>query len=69
VADELLIHFEQVIQALTLVPSRDGRFEVTVDGELIFSKAALHRHAYKGEVVELVRPLAAAAEQAVRQGL
>jgi selT/selW/selH-like putative selenoprotein len=69
VADELLIHFEQVIQALTLGPSRDGRFEVTVDGELIFSKAALHRHAYKGEVVELVRPLAAAAEQAVRQGL
>jgi len=39
-----------------------------VDGALIFSKAALHRHANKGEVVELVRPLAAAAEQAVRGG-
>ena len=67
-ADELLIHFEQVIQTLTLIPSRDGRFEVTVDGTVVFSKAALHRHATKGEVVELVRPLAEAAERATRAG-
>lgn len=67
-ADELLMHFEQVIAALTLIPSRDGRFEVTVDGQVIFSKAALHRHANKGEVVELARPLAEAAEHAVRGG-
>jgi selenoprotein W-related protein len=68
VADELLMHFEQVIAALTLIPSRDGRFEVSVDGTVVFSKAALHRHANKGEVVELVRPLATAAEQAARAG-
>jgi selT/selW/selH-like putative selenoprotein len=37
------------------VPSSKGRFEVTLDGELIFSKAALGRHAEPGEIVALVR--------------
>jgi predicted Rdx family selenoprotein len=68
VADELLMNFEPVIARLTLIPSRDGRFEVTVDGTPVFSKAALHRHARPGEVVEGVRPLAAQAEQAARTG-
>jgi hypothetical protein len=30
-------------------------FDVTVDGDLIFSKKALGRHAAPGEVVELIR--------------
>jgi hypothetical protein len=30
-------------------------FEVTVDGQLVFSKKALNRHAEPGEVLELVR--------------
>ena len=34
-----------------------------MDGALVFSKAALGRHARPDEVVELVRPLAEAAEQ------
>jgi selT/selW/selH-like putative selenoprotein len=38
-----------------LLPSSKGRFEVTLDEELIFSKASLGRHAKPGEVVELVR--------------
>jgi len=38
-----------------LVPSSKGRFEVTLDGELIFSKAALGRHAQPGEVTDIVR--------------
>jgi len=37
------------------VPSSGGVFEVTLDDELIFSKAALKRHAQPGEVVGLVR--------------
>jgi predicted Rdx family selenoprotein len=37
------------------VPSSKGRFEVTLDGELIFSKAALGRHAKAGEIAALVR--------------
>jgi selenoprotein W-related protein len=36
-----------------LVPSSGGRFEVTLDDELIFSKAELHRHAEPGEVEKL----------------
>lgn len=38
-----------------MVPSARGRFEVTLDHELVFSKAALGRHAKPGEVVALVR--------------
>ena len=32
------------------MPSSGGRFEVTLDGDLIFSKAALKRHAEPGEI-------------------
>lgn len=66
--DELLLHWEPVIESLTLVPATDGRFEVIVDGQLIFSKAKLGRHAKEGEVLAGVRPLAAAAEAAARTG-
>jgi selT/selW/selH-like putative selenoprotein len=38
-----------------LIPSSGGVFEVKADGELIFSKKALRRHAEPGEVVGLIR--------------
>jgi selT/selW/selH-like putative selenoprotein len=38
-----------------LIPSSGGVFEVKVDGELVFSKKALRRHAEPGEVVGLIR--------------
>jgi selT/selW/selH-like putative selenoprotein len=38
-----------------LIPSSGGVFEVKVDGELLFSKRALRRHAEQGEVVRLIR--------------
>jgi selT/selW/selH-like putative selenoprotein len=38
-----------------LIPSSGGVFEVKLDGELIFSKKALRRHAEPGEVVRLVQ--------------
>ena len=44
-----------IIETIELVPSSKGRFEVTLDGDLIFSKAALGRHAKPGEVAGLVR--------------
>ena len=37
------------------MPSSKGRFEVTVDGELIFSKASLGRHAEPGEIAAIAR--------------
>jgi len=62
------MHFEPVIETVTLIPSQDGRFEVTVGDQVVFSKAALNRHAQEGEIVALVRPLAEAAETEVRTG-
>jgi selenoprotein W-related protein len=55
--DELLKHYEHVIETITLVPSDGGKFEVTVNGGLLFSKSQLHRHAEPGEVLGLVRKL------------
>jgi selenoprotein W-related protein len=43
------------IDSLILVPSDSGRFEVTVNGRLLFSKLATGRHVYPGEAVDLVR--------------
>ena len=39
---------------MDLVPSKGGAFEVTLNGELLFSKKALKRHANPGEVAGLV---------------
>ncbi len=52
---DLLRAFEPEIQSLELIPSDGGRFEVTVNGTLIFSKKQLGRHAQPGEVVSLVQ--------------
>jgi len=53
--DELLQGWAPIIETIELLPSSKGRFEVTVDGELVFSKATLGRHAEPGEVAGLVR--------------
>lgn len=52
---ELLKEFEPDIESFTLIPSDGGRFEVTVNGELIYSKLATHRHIEPGEVHGLIR--------------
>jgi selenoprotein W-related protein len=56
-ANDLLREFEPQIEALTLLPSDGGRFEVRVNEALVFSKKELGRHAEAGEVVGLVRKL------------
>ncbi|MCK6567833.1 MAG: hypothetical protein DCC59_04035 [Chloroflexi bacterium] len=53
-ADELLKNYEHVIETLTLVPSDEGRFEVSVNGGLIFSKLQSKRHAEAGEILNLI---------------
>ena len=55
--DELLKNYEHVIEAVTLVPSDGGRFEVTVNGQLLYSKLETHRHAEPGEVLGLVKKI------------
>ena len=52
---EILKDFESEIGAITLVPSDGGRFEVTVDANLLYSKLKTNRHAEPGEVAGLVR--------------
>ncbi|MDW7982702.1 MAG: Rdx family protein [Thermomicrobium sp.] len=50
----LLERFELQIGEITLVPSTGGRFEVSVDDVLVFSKLATKRFPEEGELVELV---------------
>jgi len=52
---ELLQAFEADVKSVALVPSDGGRFEITVDGALIYSKLQTGRHVEPGEGVGLVR--------------
>ncbi len=56
-AGELLKHFEHMIEDLSLVPSDGGRFEVTVNGKLVYSKLETKRHVQPGEVVGLLNKI------------
>jgi selenoprotein W-related protein len=56
-ANEFLQKFEPEIETLTLVPSDGGRFEVSVNGKLVYSKLQTGRHAETGEVAGLVEKL------------
>ncbi len=54
---ELTQSFEYDIEEISLVPSDGGKFEVAVNGTLIYSKLKTNRHAESGEVLALVRNL------------
>ncbi len=43
------------IEELALIPSGGGRFEVSVDDQLIFSKARLGRHGEPAEILAAVK--------------
>jgi selenoprotein W-related protein len=45
---------EIFIRSWTLIPSKGGVFEVTINGEKVFSKKALGRHAEPGEVKAII---------------
>jgi selenoprotein W-related protein len=53
--DDLLKNFEPEIESVVLVPSNGGRYEISVNGKLIFSKLQTGRHPEPGEIIELVR--------------
>jgi selenoprotein W-related protein len=53
--DELLRGWAPIIETIQLIPSSNGRFEVSLDDQLIFSKKALGRHAEPGEIAAIVR--------------
>jgi selenoprotein W-related protein len=50
--DTLLKEFEPHVESWELIPGGGGVYEVTVDGELVFSKKALGRHAETNEIRE-----------------
>jgi selenoprotein W-related protein len=52
---ELLKEFEFKIESIRLIPSDGGRFEITLDGSLIYSKLATGRHVNPGEIAGLIR--------------
>ena len=56
--DELLSHYQHVIEDLTLITGSGGAFEVRVNGDLIFSKKTKQRrHAQPGEILEMFREI------------
>jgi selenoprotein W-related protein len=54
-AAELIKEFEYKIESFSLVPSDGGKFEVSVNGDLVYSKLQTSRHAEPGEVAGLLR--------------
>lgn len=50
---DLLTNYQNVIDSLTLLGGDKGIFDVTVNGEMLFSKGQAGRHAEPGEVLEL----------------
>ncbi len=50
---DLLKNYQHIIESLTLITGEKGIFDVTVDGDLLFSKHQLGRHAEPGEVLKL----------------
>lgn len=53
-AEQLLVAHKQDIAAFSLVPSDRGKFELSLNGELIFSKLQEGRFPDDGEVEALI---------------
>lgn len=52
---DLLKNFEPEIESITVIPSDGGRFEVSLNGQLLYSKLKTGRHAEPGEILSLVK--------------
>lgn len=53
-AKDLLKQYEYMVESLAVIPSDGGRFEVSVNGRLVFSKLESKRHAEPGEIIGLI---------------
>lgn len=54
-ADDILSHYQHLIETFTFVTGSKGAFELKVNDEVLFSKKELGRHADPGEVLEIFR--------------
>ena len=52
--EQLLHTYKNEIEELKLIPSSGGRYEVTVDDQLIFSKAQAGRHSEPDEILAAI---------------
>jgi len=52
-AADILSNYQHVVETLTFTTGSKGVFDVTVDGETLYSKHETGRHAEPGEVLEL----------------
>lgn len=52
-ADDILSRYQHIVRSLTLTTGSKGVFDVTVDGNMIYSKSETGRHAEPGEVLDL----------------
>ena len=59
---DLTKEFEFDIQSIELIPSDGGKFEISVDDQVVYSKLKTGRHAEEGEVLGLVKAVAPAAD-------
>lgn len=57
-ANELLSNYQHVIERLTLTTGSNGIFDVTVDGNVIYSKDETGRHANPEEILGLFAKIA-----------
>ena len=51
----LLNTMQKQISGLTLIPGDGGRYEITVNGKLVYSKLETGRHADPGEILPLIK--------------
>jgi len=57
VADDIMSNYHHVIDSFTFITGSKGVFDFRVDGESLFSKKAIGRHAEPGEVLRLFQEL------------
>lgn len=50
--EDLLRQYTPAIKSVRLIPSGQGRFEVMLDDEILFSKQALNRMPEQGEILQ-----------------
>ena len=55
VTADLLKEFEPYVSSWELIPAGGGRFEVAVDGELVYSKLETGRHTDSKELRPLIK--------------
>ena len=52
--DEILSEIQHDVQSLNLIPSKGGRFEWTVNGDLVYSKKATGRYPTAQDLKEAI---------------